>query len=119
VNAGNLSGGNLQKLILGRELDREPAVLVANQPTRGLDVGAIEEVRKRILEQRTTGTGVLLISEKFDEIMELSDRIAVIYEGEIVRKVDADAADRGDIGLYMSGGTVAKTETPAARRQRE
>jgi simple sugar transport system ATP-binding protein len=115
VDAGDLSGGNLQKLILGRELDREPAVLIANQPTRGLDVGAIEEVRKRILEQRTAGTGILLISEKFDEIMELSDRIAVIYEGTIVHEVDAAAADRGNVGLHMSGGAVTETEPPAAR----
>lgn len=113
VDAGNLSGGNLQKLILGRELDREPSVLVANQPTRGLDVGAIEEVRKQILEQRAAGTGVLLISEKFDEVMELSDRIAVIYEGEIVHEVDAEDADRGDIGLYMSSGTATETQAPA------
>ena len=112
VEAGNLSGGNLQKLILGRELDREPSVLLASQPTRGLDVGAIEEVRKQILEQRAAGTGVLLVSEKFDEIMELSDRIAVIYEGEIVHEVDADDADRGDLGLYMSSGTAAETQAP-------
>ena len=113
VDPGNLSGGNLQKLILGRELDREPSILVANQPTRGLDVGAIEEVRKQILEQRAAGTGVLLISEKFDEIMELSDRIAVIYEGEIVHEVGAEEADRGDVGLYMSSGTAAETQAPA------
>jgi simple sugar transport system ATP-binding protein len=113
VDAGNLSGGNLQKLILGRELEREPSVLVANQPTRGLDVGAIEEVRKQILEQRAAGTGVLLVSEKFDEIMELSDRIAVIYEGEIVHEVGAEEADRGDVGLYMSSGTAAETQAPA------
>jgi simple sugar transport system ATP-binding protein len=112
VDAGDLSGGNLQKLILGRELNRDPSVLVASQPTRGLDVGAIEEVRKRILEQRTAGTGVLLVSEKFDEIMELSDRIAVIYEGDIVHEVDADDADRGTIGLYMTGGTVGRTDSP-------
>jgi len=112
VDAGNLSGGNLQKLILGRELDREPSVLVANQPTRGLDVGAIEDVRKQILEQRAAGTGVLLISEKFDEVMELSDRVAVIYEGEVVHEVGADDADRGNLGLYMSSGTATETQAP-------
>lgn len=113
VDAGNLSGGNLQKLILGREMEREPSLLIANQPTRGLDVGAIESVRTRLLEQRADGTGILLVSEKLDEIMEVSDRIAVIYEGEIVHEVSADEADRGDIGLYMSGGTNERSTTEA------
>jgi len=107
VDAEDLSGGNLQKLILGRELIREPGFLIANQPTRGLDVGAIEVVREEILDQRTEGTGVLLISEELNEIMELSDRIAVIYEGEVVHMVDAEDADREEIGLYMTGGTAA------------
>jgi simple sugar transport system ATP-binding protein len=113
VDAGNLSGGNLQKLILGRELVREPKLLVANQPTRGLDVGAIEAVRERILAQRTRGTGVVLISEELDEIMELSDRIAVIYDGELVHTVDAAAADRERIGLYMTAGSAAGRAAPA------
>jgi len=114
VEAGNLSGGNLQKLILGREMERDPSLLIANQPTRGLDVGAIESVRNRLLEQRADGTGILLVSEKLDEIMEMSDRIAVIYEGEIVHEVSTDEADRGDIGLYMSGGTNEGTTTAEA-----
>jgi simple sugar transport system ATP-binding protein len=108
VGTEDLSGGNLQKLILGRELVREPSFLVANQPTRGLDVGAIEAVREEILDQRKQGTGVLLISEELNEILELSDRIAVIYEGEIVHTVDADEADRDEIGLYMTGGTAGR-----------
>jgi len=110
ITASSLSGGNLQKLILGRELNRDPSLLIAEQPTRGLDVGAIEEVRNKILEQRVAGTGVLLISEKLDEIMELSDRIAVIYEGEIVHEESAATADRGEIGLYMNSGSLDESE---------
>jgi ABC-type uncharacterized transport system ATPase subunit len=113
VDAGDLSGGNLQKLILGRELVREPTFLIANQPTRGLDVGAIEAVREEILAQRGEGTGVLLISEDLSEIMELSDRIAVIYEGEIVHRVAPEDADPEEVGLYMTGGAVAKQTATA------
>jgi simple sugar transport system ATP-binding protein len=105
TEAGDLSGGNLQKLVLGRELLREPDVLIADQPTRGLDVGAIETVREKILEQRKKGTGVLLISEKLDEILELSDRIAVLYEGEIVHTTDPATTDRETLGLHMSGSS--------------
>jgi simple sugar transport system ATP-binding protein len=105
TEAGDLSGGNLQKLVLGRELMREPDVLIADQPTRGLDVGAIETVREKILEQRKKGTGVLLISEKLDEILELSDRIAVLYEGEIVHTTDPAITDRETLGLHMSGSS--------------
>lgn len=114
IAAGNLSGGNLQKLILGRELDRDPSLLIANQPTRGLDVGAVESVRQRLLDQRRQGTGILLVSEKLNEVMELSDRIAVIYEGEIVYKTDGETADRGNVGVYMSSGTEEATETTAS-----
>jgi simple sugar transport system ATP-binding protein len=114
VAAGNLSGGNLQKLILGRELDRNPSLLIANQPTRGLDVGAVESVRQRLLDQRREGTGILLVSEKLNEIMELSDRIAVIYEGEIVHETDGESADRGNIGVYMSSGTEKNAATTAS-----
>jgi len=114
VAAGNLSGGNLQKLILGRELDRDPSLLIANQPTRGLDVGAVESVRQRLLDQRRQETGILLVSEKLNEIMELSDRIAVIYEGEIVHETDGETADRGNIGVYMSSGTEKATEPTAS-----
>jgi simple sugar transport system ATP-binding protein len=113
VDAGNLSGGNLQKLILGREMDRAPSLLIANQPTRGLDVGATEAVRQQLLEQREEGTGVLLISEKLDEVMKLSDRIAVIYEGEIVYETDRETADRGEIGVRMSSGGLDGSGPPA------
>jgi simple sugar transport system ATP-binding protein len=104
VESGTLSGGNLQKLILGRELSREPSVLVANQPSRGLDVGSIEFVREAILEQRDQGTGVLLISEDLGEILDLSDRVAVIYDGEIIHTTPVEEASREELGLYMTGG---------------
>ena len=104
TKAGDLSGGNLQKLILARELSRDPDLLIANQPTRGVDVGAIEFIREALLEQRQNGTGTLLISENLDEITDLSDRILVIYEGEFVHETTPEAADRDRIGLEMNGG---------------
>ncbi|NOX62643.1 MAG: ABC transporter ATP-binding protein [Chloroflexi bacterium] len=97
-----LSGGNMQKVILARVLERNPAVLVVAQPTRGLDVGATEYVRQKLLEQRQRGAAILLISEDLDEILELSDRIAVIYEGEIMGVVSPDV-DIEHLGLLMSG----------------
>lgn len=106
IEAGDLSGGNLQKLILAREIDRDPDLLVANQPTRGVDIGAIEFIRERLLEQRDNGTGIVLLSEDLDEIFDLSDRIVVIYEGEIVYETTPEAADRRRIGLEMNGGDV-------------
>jgi len=104
AQAGELSGGNLQKLILAREIDRDPDLLVANQPTRGVDVGAIEFIRERLVEQRDEGTGILLFSENLDEIFDLSDRILVIYEGEFVYETTPEEADRRRIGLEMNGG---------------
>ncbi|OQY30628.1 MAG: heme ABC transporter ATP-binding protein [Anaerolineaceae bacterium 4572_5.1] len=102
--AGKLSGGNLQKLILAREISSCPRLMVAMQPTRGLDVGAIEAIQTLILEQRQSGTAVLLISEELDELLSLSDRIAVISEGKIVGTLDAENADINEIGLMMTGG---------------
>lgn len=99
----NLSGGNIQKLILARELSRHPQVLIASQPTRGVDIGASEYIHKRLLEQRLEGTATLLISEDLDEIRALSDRIAVIYEGEIVGIVDGKTAQVEQLGLMMAG----------------
>lgn len=99
----NLSGGNIQKIILARELSRHPRVLIAAQPTRGLDIGATEYVHQRLIEQRGEGTATLLISEDLDEILALSDRIAVIYEGQIMDVVNqADATPEG-LGLLMAG----------------
>ncbi|MFB6362261.1 MAG: ABC transporter ATP-binding protein [Halobacteriales archaeon] len=111
MRAGDLSGGNLQKLILARELSRDPDVLIANQPTRGVDVGAIEFVRKTILEQRSEGTGVLLISEDLDEIFDLSDRILVIYEGEFVHEASPESTTPEEVGLEMTGGRGLQSET--------
>jgi simple sugar transport system ATP-binding protein len=114
INAGELSGGNLQKLILAREMLREPDLLVANQPTRGVDVGAIEFIRERLLEQRQAGTGILLLSEDLDELFDLSDRIVVVYEGEFVYETTPDAATRRRIGLEMNGGQQADASAKVA-----
>ncbi len=103
----SLSGGNIQKLILARELSRSPKVLIAAQPTRGLDVSATEYVRRRILEQRERGTATLLISDDLDEILSLSDRIAVIYEGRIMGVVRTEEADIEELGLMMAGAKSA------------
>ncbi len=99
----NLSGGNIQKMILARELSRRPAVLIASQPTRGVDIGATEYIHQRLLEQRNAGTATLLISEDLDEIRALSDRIAVIYEGKIVGIVGRNEATVEQLGLMMAG----------------
>jgi ABC-type uncharacterized transport system ATPase subunit len=99
----NLSGGNIQKLILARELSRRPEALVAAQPTRGVDIGATEYIHQRLLMQREAGTAILLISEDLDEIRTLSDRIAVIYEGKIIGVVTRGQATVEQIGLMMAG----------------
>lgn len=101
--ARKLSGGNMQKLILARALASRPRLIIPSQPTRGLDVGATEYVRKKLIEQRKSGAGVLLISEDLDEILSLSDRIAVIYEGRIVGQIPAKKATEQKLGLMMSG----------------
>ncbi len=98
-----LSGGNLQKVILAREFSQNPKLLIANQPTRGLDVGAIEYVHHRLLDLRKSGTGILLISEELDEIFQLADTIAVIFRGQIRGLFDTDNADIEKIGLLMAG----------------
>lgn len=105
----NLSGGNIQKLILAREISRGPRVLVASQPTRGLDIRATEYVRRRITEQREKGVTTLLISEDLDEILSLSDRIAVIFEGEIMGVVNRDEATFENLGLMMGGMKMMDT----------
>jgi ABC-type uncharacterized transport system ATPase subunit len=99
-----LSGGNLQKLILARALSREPQLLIAVQPTRGLDVGATEYVRRKLLEQREKGRAILFISADLDEVLSMSDRIAIMCEGEIVGIVPAERAEVEEIGLMMAGG---------------
>ncbi len=104
VAAGNLSGGNQQKLVVARELGRDPDLLVAAQPTRGLDVGAIEFVHQRILEERDSGKAVLLVSMELDEVMSLADRILVMYGGEVVAEFEGGKATEEEIGYFMTGG---------------
>ena len=101
--AKSLSGGNIQKVVVARELSRDPRVIVASQPTRGLDVGAMEYVHSRLLEERLDGTAILLISEDLDEILALADRIAVIYEGQIMGIVPREEATPEKLGLLMAG----------------
>jgi simple sugar transport system ATP-binding protein len=109
VRAGQLSGGNQQKLVLARELSRRPRLLIAAQPTRGLDVGATEFVHRRILEHRAKGGATLLVSTELDEILALSDRIAVIVNGRFLGMSDAADVDVGRLGLMMTG---ERMETP-------
>jgi ABC-type uncharacterized transport system ATPase subunit len=107
-----LSGGNLQRVILAREISANPSLMIAMQPTRGLDVGAIEGVQRLLLELRSSGTAVLLVSEELDEILALSDRIAVIYEGEIVGELTGEVSeeDCDRIGLMMTGQYQRSTD---------
>ena len=98
-----LSGGNMQKLLMGRELISNPEVIVAAQPTRGLDVSAVEAIHKLIIDQRDKGSAVLLISEDLDELFKLSDRLIVLYEGKAIREIDADLATIDTVGLAMAG----------------
>lgn len=98
-----LSGGNLQRLLLGRELAEQPAVLVAAQPTRGLDVQGVASIQSHLVAQRADGVGVLLISEDLDELLALSDRLLVMYEGRVVAEFDPDATTRGQVGAAMAG----------------
>ena len=103
TTARSMSGGNQQKAIVAREIDRNPELLVAVQPTRGLDVGAIENIHKAIVAHRDAGHGVLLVSLELDEVMSLSDRILVMYEGEIVGEFDPKKVTVEELGLYMAG----------------
>ena len=100
----SLSGGNQQKVVIAREIDRSPDLFIAAQPTRGLDVGAIEFIHRKLVEERDAGKAVLLVSLELEEIMNVSDRIAVIYEGKIVDIVDAATVDEQYLGLLMAGG---------------
>jgi ABC-type uncharacterized transport system ATPase subunit len=104
VLAGNLSGGNQQKLVLARELGRDPELLIAAQPTRGLDVGAIEFVHGRILAARDAGKAVLLVSLELEEVLSLADRILVLFEGRIVAEFAAGSVDAETLGVFMTGG---------------
>ncbi|MDN6292424.1 MAG: ABC transporter ATP-binding protein [Tetragenococcus halophilus] len=114
---GSLSGGNQQKAIIAREVDRNPDLLIAAQPTRGLDVGAIEFIHKRLIEQRDKGKAVILMSFELDEIMDVSDRIAVMHDGVIIDIVDADKTDETELGLLMAG--VSREKIDADKKARE
>lgn len=103
TRVGSMSGGNQQKAIIAREIERDPSLLIAVQPTRGLDVGAIEFVHKQLVAERDAGKGVLLVSLELDEVLDVSDRILVMYEGEIVGEFDPKTVTEDELGLYMSG----------------
>ena len=107
-NAGTLSGGNLQKLILGREFDRKPAVLIVNQPTWGVDAGAAARIRQTLIDAARDGAAALVISQDLDELLEMSDRIAVMHDGEISEALDADSVTREQLGLLMGGAEPEK-----------
>lgn len=115
--AGSLSGGNQQKAIIAREVDRDPDLLIAAQPTRGLDVGAIEFIHKRLIEQRDSGKAVILMSFELDEVMDISDRIAVMFEGKIVDIVDANSTNETELGLLMAG--VSRKKIDESKNSRE
>jgi len=101
-----LSGGNLQKVVVGRELSGDPVFIIANQPTRGLDVGSIEFVHKTLIEERDKKAGILLVSVELEEIMSLADRILVLYRGEIQGELDAKTATEEEVGILMAGGKL-------------
>jgi simple sugar transport system ATP-binding protein len=104
VLAGTLSGGNQQKVVVARELDGDLRLIVLDQPTRGLDVGSIEFIHRQAIKKRDAGTAVLLVSAELDEVLELSDRVAVMYRGQIVSVVDGRTADRNEVGMLMATG---------------
>jgi simple sugar transport system ATP-binding protein len=103
LRTANFSGGNQQKIVLAREMERNPDVLVVGQPTRGVDIGAIEFIHNQIIKMRDAGKAILLISVELDEIRSLSDRILVMFDGEIVGEADPATASEGELGLMMAG----------------
>lgn len=110
VLASKLSGGNQQKMVVAREISKDPELIIAAQPTRGLDVGAIEYIHNRLVEERDKGRAILLVSLELDEVMALSDRIAVMYDGEIVGIIDGKDATEKKLGILMAGGTLNEQE---------
>jgi simple sugar transport system ATP-binding protein len=115
TEAASLSGGNQQKFVVGREIEHEPTVMVASHPTRGVDIGSIEFIHDRLLELRDAGLAVAFVSSKLEEVQKLSDRIAVMYEGEFVDVVDPEAVTEADLGLLMTGADPeAAADQPAA-----
>ncbi len=115
ASAATLSGGNQQKIVVAREFDRELKLLVLDQPTRGLDVGSIEFIHKQVIAKRDAGTAVLLVSAELDEVLEISDRIAVMYGGRIVAVLDGPTADKNDVGLLMATGGTARDGAQIAK----
>ncbi len=114
VPAGTLSGGNQQKLVVAREFDRDLKLLILDQPTRGLDVGSIEFIHRQAIRMRNEGTAILLVSAELDEVLEISDRIAIMYRGAIVATVDGRTADKNEVGLLMAtGGASREDDGPA------
>lgn len=116
LRSGSFSGGNQQKLILARELDKTPEVLLVGQPTRGVDIGAIELIHRKLVEMRDAGCAILLVSVELDEIMALSDRIIVMYEGRIVGEVPGPAADKTTLGLMMANAHEGAHEAAGSER---
>jgi general nucleoside transport system ATP-binding protein len=114
VTAGTLSGGNQQKVIVAREFDGEQRLLVLDQPTRGLDVGSIEFIHRQAIAKRDTGTAILLVSAELDEVLELSDRIAVVFRGRIVAIRDGRTADKNEIGILMATGGSEASSAPSS-----
>jgi simple sugar transport system ATP-binding protein len=114
VPVSTLSGGNQQKVIIARELSGEVRLLIVAQPTRGLDVGSIEFIHRRIIEMRDQGAAVLLVSAELDEILNLSDRIGVLYRGALVGVFDRADATRDELGLLMASGREPGVEEPVA-----
>ena len=110
IAGGDLSGGNQQKAVIAREIDRNPDLLIVSQPTRGLDVGAIEYIRKRIIAERDKGKAVIVVSFELDEILDMSDQIAVIYDGAIQGILDPAETNKQDLGILMAGGQLNKEE---------
>jgi simple sugar transport system ATP-binding protein len=104
----SLSGGNKQKVVIARELAAEPKLLIASQPTRGVDVGSIEFIHSRIVEARDRGAAVLLVSAELDEVLGLADHVAVMYDGRLVAQMPAEGIDRGHVGRLMAGGDPAE-----------
>jgi len=113
--SSNFSGGNQQKLILAREFERDPEVLIIGQPTRGVDIGAIEFIRKRIIEMRDAGKAIILISVELEEIMSLSDRIIVMCDGEITGTVNGADADEATLGMMMANALQSEDELKGAQ----
>jgi general nucleoside transport system ATP-binding protein len=113
--AATLSGGNQQKIVVAREFGRELRLLVLDQPTRGLDVGSIEFIHRQIISKRDAGVAVLLVSAELDEVLEMSDRIGVMYRGEIVSIVDARTADKNEVGRLMATGAHLEAAEAAGK----